>query len=293
LIRQGDLAGANAAADRLISRCPPDVATGDHGWVSALCADARGRPEAALAALAPVLERLRRNRFYFAAWYPSRLTQMASLAMRAGDPEQAGLVARAAAELYRRNPDVVPTLGAAAHARGLWQSDIGALREAVRLFVQGERPLATAAAQEDLGSALARSGNKDDAIVFLEAAYAAYLSANASRDLARVRGALHALGVRKRQPSVARPQHGWASLTSGELAVVEVVAQGLTSREAAAQLYLSPDTVNTHLRHAFTKLGVRSRVELARLVLSRQPGQLRPGQASARKSHDLVMTGRT
>jgi DNA-binding CsgD family transcriptional regulator len=90
------------------------------------------------------------------------------------------------------------------------------------------------------------------------------------RDLARVRSALHALGVRKRQPSVARPQRGWASLTGGELAVVEVVAEGLTSREAAAALYLSPDTVNTHLRHAFTKLGIRSRVELARLVLSRQ-----------------------
>ena len=55
--------------------------------------------------------------------------------------------------------------------------------------------------------------------------------------------------------------------------MVNVVAEGLTSREAAAQLYLSPDTVNTHLRHAFAKLGIRSRVELARLVLSRPPEQ--------------------
>ncbi|HEY6312971.1 MAG TPA: AAA family ATPase [Streptosporangiaceae bacterium] len=268
-IRQGDLARATAAADRLTSRCPPDVATGDHSWVTALCADARGRPDVALAALAPVLERLRQNRFYFAAWYPSRLTQVAGLAMRAWNPEQAGAAARAAEELSRRNPGVVPALGAAAHARGLRQSDVGSLREAVELLIQGERPLATAAAQEDLGSALARGGETDDAIALLDAAYAAYLSANATRDLARVRGALHALGVRKRQPSVARPQHGWASLTSGELAVVQVVAEGLTSREAAAQLYLSPDTVNTHLRHAFAKLGIRSRVELARLALSR------------------------
>jgi DNA-binding CsgD family transcriptional regulator len=268
-IRQGDLAIATATADRLISRCPPDVATGDHCWASALCADARGRPDAALAALAPVLERLRQDRFYFAAWYPSRLTQVTALAMRAGDAEQAGVAAKAAAELSRRNPGVVPAHAAAAHARGLWQSDIGALREAVQLFVQGELPLATAAAQEDLGSALAGKGEKGEAIAFLEAAYDAYLSANAGRDLARVRGALHAQGVRKRQPSVARPQHGWASLTRAELTVVQVVAEGLTSREAAAQLYLSPDTVNTHLRHAFTKLGIRSRVELARLVLSR------------------------
>jgi DNA-binding CsgD family transcriptional regulator len=273
LVRQGDLGGANAAADRLISPCPPDASTGDHYWATALCADARGRPGAALAALAPVLERMGRNRFSFAAWYPSRLAQVAALAMRAGDPGQAGIAARAAAELSRRNPGVIVTLGAAAHARGLWRSDVGALRDAVELFDQGERPLATAAAREDLGSALARSGDRGDAIACLEAAYDAYLTANAARDLARVRGTLHALGVRKRQPSVARPQHGWASLTSGELAVVEVVAEGLTSREAAAQLYLSPDTVNTHLRHAFAKLGIRSRVELARLVLSRQAGR--------------------
>ena len=272
-IRQGDLAGANAAADRLSSRGAPDVITGDHWWAAALCADARGRPDAGLAALAPVMKRLRNDRFSFAALYPSRLAQVTAMAMRAGDPGQADIAARAAVELSRRNPGVGPALGAAAHARGLFQSDVGALREAVELCLQGERPLAAAAAQEDLGSALARRGGKNDAIALLEAAYAAYLSANAARDLARVRSALHALGVRKRQPSVARPQHGWASLTSGELAVVNVVAEGLTSREAAAQLYLSPDTVNTHLRHAFAKLGIRSRVELARLVLSRPPEQ--------------------
>jgi DNA-binding CsgD family transcriptional regulator len=269
-IRQGDLAGAHDAADRLSSRGAPAWLTGDHCWAAALCADARGRPAAAHAALAPVMKRLRRDRFSFAAWYPSRLAQVTGLAMRAGNPGQAGIAARAAAELSRRNPSVGPVLGAAAHARGLFQSDVGALREAVELLVQGERPLAAAAAQEDLGSALARRGGNDDAIALLEAAYAAYLSANAARDLARVRSALHALGVRKRQPSVARPERGWASLTGGELAVVNVVAEGLTSREAAAQLYLSPDTVNTHLRHAFAKLGIRSRVELARLVLSRQ-----------------------
>ena len=224
----------------------------------------------ALAALAPVLERLRRDRFYFAAWYPSRLPQVAGLAIRAGDPEQAEAAARAAGELSRRNPGLIPALGAAAHTRGLWQSDAAALRDAVKLFGQGERPLATAAAQEDLGRALTGLGDKDGAVAVFEAAYTAYLDANATRDLARVRGALRALGVRKRRATVARPDHGWASLTSGELAVVEIVAEGRTNREAAAQLYLSADTVNTHLRHAFAKLGIRSRVELARLALARQ-----------------------
>jgi DNA-binding CsgD family transcriptional regulator len=80
-----------------------------------------------------------------------------------------------------------------------------------------------------------------------------------------VRSALHGLGVRKRQPSIARPDRGWASLTNAQLAVVRIVAQGHTNRETANQLFLSPDHQH-HLRHAFTKLGVRSRVELARTV---------------------------
>lgn len=52
--------------------------------------------------------------------------------------------------------------------------------------------------------------------------------------------------------------------------MVLIVAEGRTNREAAAALFLSPDTINTHLRHAFTKLGVRSRIELARLALTRE-----------------------
>jgi len=119
-------------------------------------------------------------------------------------------------------------------------------------------------------SRLLAEGEKDDAIAVLEAACDAYLTANATRDLARVRSALHALGVRKRRAAIARPGHGWGSLTSGEMAVVEVVAQGLTNRETAAQLYLSADTVNSHLRHAFAKLGIRSRVELARIAANRE-----------------------
>lgn len=270
-IRQGNLAAAEAAAARLAASRHPDPATGDHYWAAALCADARGRAELALARLAPVSERLRRNRFYFAAWYPSRLCQLTGIAMRAGDRQQAEVAASAAAELARRNPAASALAAAATHARGCWQSDPAALRDAVALLAEGDRPLATAAAQEDLGRVLAGAGDNDGAVASFEAAYAAYLAANASRDLARVRSALHTLGVRKRRATVARPDHGWASLTAAELAVVRIVAEGRTNRETAAQLYLSVDTVNTHLRHAFTKLGIRSRVELTRLTFTRLP----------------------
>jgi len=50
------------------------------------------------------------------------------------------------------------------------------------------------------------------------------------------------------------------------LRVVELVSQGLTNRQIAEQLYLSPYTVGTHLKHVFTKLDLSSRVELAAVV---------------------------
>jgi len=48
---------------------------------------------------------------------------------------------------------------------------------------------------------------------------------------------------------------------------VRLVAQGLTNRQAAERLFLSPHTVSNHLRHAFTKLDISTRVELARLAV--------------------------
>ena len=62
-------------------------------------------------------------------------------------------------------------------------------------------------------------------------------------------------------------------LTSQELRVARLVASGLSNREAAAELYLSPKTVEYHLAHAFTKLGVRSRHQLTTRIRDREnPG---------------------
>ncbi|MBV8949681.1 MAG: hypothetical protein JOZ99_02315 [Actinobacteria bacterium] len=61
---------------------------------------------------------------------------------------------------------------------------------------------------------------------------------------------------------------GWASLTDTELRIAELVAHGLTNRETASRLYVSPHTVDSHLRHIYRKLDVASRVALTRAVVA-------------------------
>lgn len=63
---------------------------------------------------------------------------------------------------------------------------------------------------------------------------------------------------------------GWPSLTEGEWRVVALAAQGHTNAEIADRLYLSRYTVETHLKHVFAKLRLRSRAELAAVTASAQ-----------------------
>jgi DNA-binding CsgD family transcriptional regulator len=69
--------------------------------------------------------------------------------------------------------------------------------------------------------------------------------------------ALRGRGERKRVSS------GWSSLTRAELDVVKLVSEGLGNKEVAARLFVSPRTVQAHLTHVYTKLGMTSRVQLA------------------------------
>jgi DNA-binding NarL/FixJ family response regulator len=65
---------------------------------------------------------------------------------------------------------------------------------------------------------------------------------------------------------------GVESLTGRELEVAELVVDRRTNREIAEELFLSTKTVETHMRHIFDKLGVSSRVDVARVISrSRQP----------------------
>jgi DNA-binding CsgD family transcriptional regulator len=68
--------------------------------------------------------------------------------------------------------------------------------------------------------------------------------------------------VRRGRGERKRPASGWASLTPTERDVVRLVSEGLTNKDIATKLFVSPRTVQTHLTHVYTKLGLTSRVQL-------------------------------
>src|SRR5262249_23140569 len=110
-----------------------------------------------------------------------------------------------------------------------------------------------------------------DALDHLQYAFDQLERCGATRDLARVRARLRAHGVRRRRDS-HRLSSGWEGLTDSERTVVDLVVDGLTSREAAQRFSLphTPDT--PPLRPASTRRGAPPRHELIRLALtSRRP----------------------
>jgi DNA-binding CsgD family transcriptional regulator len=74
------------------------------------------------------------------------------------------------------------------------------------------------------------------------------------------------LPLRTGAEDVMVPVPGWANLTDTQRMVAELVTDGLTNRDVGARLFLSPHTIDFHLRQIYRRLGVRSRVELARLA---------------------------
>ncbi|GAA0265679.1 ATP-binding protein [Cryptosporangium japonicum] len=243
-------------ADSLAVRC-----TG--AWLAALVADAHGEPARALELAAPALARLESVGPWLAEPPdPGDPALLVRIALRAGDQRLADrVVARAAADAAR-NPDLPALVAGEAHARGLAERSASLLDRAVTLLEPGDRPLALAAALEDAGR-LAEAG-----VGYLDRALLLFTAHGAHRDAARIRALLRELGVHRRRAGRARGLTGWAALTATELEVVRIIGRGATKREAADRLFLSPHTVSTHLRNAYAKLGIRSRVELARIVLT-------------------------
>ncbi|MFB7231030.1 AAA family ATPase [Streptomyces fimicarius] len=260
----------------LLSAAASGAAREELSWVTALLHSAEENRESALDTLSPVYSGVPKRPLLLTR-EPHAGACLVRTAMSAGDSERATAVAEAARLVATRNPTVVSAVAAAAHAEGVLCNDVGRLRAAVSAYRSGPRPLSLAAATEDLALAENEAGGRSTAIGLLNEALARYQNHGARGDALRVRKTLRSLAVRRRTRGrdrdldpVEGPRARWDQLTPSELRVVRLVAQGLTNREVAEKLFLSPHTVDSHLRHSFTKLGVTSRVELTRQVLTHE-----------------------
>lgn len=239
-------------------------------WLLALLADCEGRPDQAMAALDEVTASPAALTAFAGSLDPADAPVLVRLALRAGAHEQAAQTVALAERRALLNPGLTFLAATAAHARGLLDNDLGPLERAARLYGDCPRPRARASALEDAGRKLAAT-RRAEAVPYFETALALYARTGAERDVARVRRRLRAAGVRRR-PARAGAGDAWPELTAAELRVARLVARGLTNLQVAEHLSVSPHTVSSHLRRAYTKLDLTSRAELARLVERRDSG---------------------
>ena len=136
------------------------------------------------------------------------------------------------------------------------------LHESVASLRDSPAPLELAHSLTELGASLRRAGLRKAAGEPLAEALELAVRCGARRLAARAREELKATG--------ARPRREWRTgveaLTTGELRVVRLAAEGRTNREIAYQLYVTLKTVEGHLSRAYAKLGIKGREELPRVL---------------------------
>jgi DNA-binding CsgD family transcriptional regulator len=200
-------------------------------------------------------------------------------ALATGDQPKAAVLVSATRQLAASKPGDTDMAAAADHARGLAEQDPHILDLAAERYSAGQ---ARACALEDAGNAWADHGRHDDAKARLRQAYELYEGLGATDGMARVRSCLRSMGTQVRHWKHAdRPAFGWGSLTDTERRIADLVAHGLSNREVASRVFLSSHTVAFHLRHVFWKLGVSSRVQLARMAAEQAAGSQPPAPGSA------------
>ena len=188
---------------------------------------------------------------------------------RAGDPKRARITLDRFSELSLR-PGRFAALAAASRVRGLLAPGdeyVEAFAEALRWHDLAPLPLEIARTRLCFGERLRRGKRIGEARDMLRAALDAFEALGACRWADRARSELEASGEHRR----ARVDPA-SDLTPQELQIAMLVVEGLSNREAASTLFISPKTVEVHLTHIYRKLGVRSRTQLARELHARSDG---------------------
>lgn len=193
------------------------------------------------------------------------LPELVEAAARAGEPERAAaaldqLTSRACAS----GTDFA--LGLAARSRALTTAGPAAeehYREAIVRLTDCRWAVFLARTHLVYGEWLRREGRRQDAREQLRTAHGQLSAMGLDAFADRAARELRATGEHPRK----RTTQPTDTLTAHELHIARLVATGATSREVGAQLFLSPRTIEAHLRNIFRKLGITSRRQLAKMQL--------------------------
>ncbi|MFF0445655.1 ATP-binding protein [Streptomyces sp. NPDC004609] len=230
-------------------------------YAQAVLFNGLGRYDAALEALHPAC---RLDEPGFHAWL---LTEFLEAAARTGDREAAAPVLR---RLLERTESTGTdwARGVALRSRALLAEGAEAeecYREAITRLDRTEGAVHAARARLVYGEWLRREGRRREARTMLRAAHERLSAMGAGAFAARAARELDSTGEHPRSRKAPTP----AGLTAQELRIARLVAAGATSKEAGTRLFLSPRTIDAHLRNIFGKLGITSRRQLRRLPLHR------------------------
>jgi DNA-binding CsgD family transcriptional regulator len=203
------------------------------------------------------------------AFGPLVVPELAEAASRTGDRVLLGRLD----EWSREQARITPTdwaRGVAALVSALGTADDSGdpdYREAIQCFVDASQRLNAARARLLYGEWLRRRQRPGEARVQLKDAHRAFVAMRCDAFAERAMRELRAAG----EPVPRRVLARGIDLTAQEVQIARLAVDGLTNPEIATRLFISPRTVQYHLRKVFKKLGINSRTQLAK-VLDRNAG---------------------
>jgi DNA-binding CsgD family transcriptional regulator len=221
---------------------------------------AQGRRDEALEDLADAAGRFEALELTHPGLADWRLTTAALLAERGDLPEARRLAAEQRALAERLGTS--GAIAAASRTEALLATRTGRvalLERAAAVTEASPAQLERCRVLVDLGAALRRAGRRSEAREVLRRALDLASRGGAVRLARRADEELRAAGARPRRAALTGPE----SLTGAEHRVAVLAAEGRTNRQIAQALFVSRRTVETHLAHAFQKLGISGRDQLA------------------------------
>ncbi len=229
-------------------------------WTTALRHNGHGRYGEALAAARQACEH------EDVMVYGRALVELIEAGVRSGRPDEAAAALDRLSERTQAS-STEWALGIEARCRGLLSDDESHYQESVERLVRSRATVELARTRLLYGEWLRRENRRVDAREQLRGAHEMFSRMGAAAFTERARRELSATGETVRQ----RTSEARDELTAQEAQVAQLAAQGRTNPEIAALLFISPRTVQYHLRKVFSKLGVSSRREIRRALPGVEP----------------------